>query len=133
VTKDELIRTAWPNVIATDEVLTQCVSEVRHAIADDGQTIIKTVPRRGYRFAAPVLRIATSAAAAPASPDASPRSQPSVDRPSVAVLPFANLGGDPLQDYFTDGITEDITTELSRFAELVVIARNSAFQYKGKA
>jgi adenylate cyclase len=55
------------------------------------------------------------------------------DKPSIAVLPFANLSGDPQQDYFSDGIAEDITTELSRFSELVVIARNSAFQYKGKA
>src|SRR5262249_6852741 len=56
-----------------------------------------------------------------------------LDRPVIAVLPFANLSGDPQQDYFSDGITEDITTELSRFSELLVIARNSAFQYKGKA
>jgi adenylate cyclase len=49
------------------------------------------------------------------------------------VLPFANLSGDPQQDYFSDGLTEDITTELSRFSEVAVIARNSAFQYKGKA
>src|SRR5499425_687438 len=56
-----------------------------------------------------------------------------LNRPSVAVLPFANLNGDPQQDYFSDGITEDITTELSRFSELLVIARNSSFQYKGKA
>src|SRR5260370_16005557 len=55
------------------------------------------------------------------------------DGPSVAVLPFVNLSGDPQQDYFSDGMTEDITTELSRFSELAVIARNSAFQYKGKA
>jgi adenylate cyclase len=70
----------------------------------------------------------------PAGPDfgAQPQSPP-LDRPSIAVLPFANLGGDPHQDYFSDGITEDITTELSRFSELMVIARNSAFQYKGKA
>src|SRR5260221_3340495 len=140
VTKDELIKTVWRNVVVTDESLMQCVSEVRHAIADDGQTIIKTVPRRGYRFMAPVWR----AAAAPrpallpaesplAGSDSGPRSQSSVDRPSVAVLPFANLSGDPQQDYFSDGITEDITTELSRFSELMVIARNSAFQYKGKA
>jgi adenylate cyclase len=54
------------------------------------------------------------------------------DRPCVAVLPFANLSGDPQQEYFSDGITEDITTELSRFSELLVIARNSSFQYKGK-
>jgi TolB-like protein len=70
---------------------------------------------------------------APAQFDSSPRLQSSLDRPSVAVLPFANLSGDPQQDYFSDGMTEDITTELSRFSELVVIARNSAFQYKGKA
>ena len=64
-TKDELIKTVWPNVVVTDESLMQCVSEVRHAIADDRQTIIKTVPRRGYRFAAPVLPDATGAGAEP--------------------------------------------------------------------
>src|SRR5262249_40362523 len=58
---------------------------------------------------------------------------PLSDRPTVAVLPFANLSGDSQQDYFSDGITEDITTELSRFSELLVVGRNSAFQYKGKA
>ena len=151
VTKEELLKAIWPNVIVTDEVLTQCVSEVRQAIGDSSQTIILTVPRRGYRFAAPVLRIATSATvpqspyppydagegrvgAASAGFDSGARSQtPLLDRPSVAVLPFANLNGDPQQDYFSDGIAEDITTELSRFSELVVIARNSAFQYKGNA
>src|SRR5215470_14513765 len=63
VTKDELIRTVWPNVVVTDESLMQCVSEVRHALTDAGQTIIKTVPRRGYRFVAPVSRVAAGAAA----------------------------------------------------------------------
>ena len=55
------------------------------------------------------------------------------DKPSVAVLPFVNMSGDPTQEYFSDGITEDIITELSRFSELFVIARNSSFQYKGKS
>ena len=149
VTKEELLRAIWPNVIVTDESLMHCVSEVRQALGDSKQTIIVTVPRCGYRFAAPVVRVATSATAAPqppspstpplagaaaphASPDSGSRS-PLLDRPSVAVLPFANLNGDPQEDYFSDGMTEDITTELSRFTELVVIARNSAFQYKGKA
>jgi len=137
VTKEELIKAIWPNVVVTDGSLTHCVSEIRQAIGDSSQTIIATVPRRGYRFAAAVSRIAPSAAAAapkaecPSGP--SPRLQSSLDQPSVAVLPFANLSGDPQQDYFSDGITEDITTELSRFSELIVIARNSAFQYKGKA
>jgi adenylate cyclase len=145
VAKQELMKAVWPDVIVTDQVLTHCVSEVRQALGDSKQTIIATVPRRGYRFTAPVLRVATGAAAAPqpalptaesppAGSDSGARSQsPSFDRPSVAVLPFANLGGDPQQDYFSDGITEDIITELSRFSELLVIARNSSFQYKGKA
>src|SRR5262249_37923090 len=64
VTKDELIKTVWTNVVVTDDSLMQCVSDVRHAMADDSQTIIKTVPRRGYRFAAPVVRVAPGAAAA---------------------------------------------------------------------
>src|SRR5215468_8317966 len=63
VTKDELIKTVWRNVVVTDESLMQCVSEVRQAIADDGQTIIKTAPRRGYRFVAPVSRMVTNAGA----------------------------------------------------------------------
>src|SRR5215470_12088000 len=132
VTKQELMKAVWPNVIVTDQALTHCVGEVRQAIGDSEQTLIKNIPRRGYRFAAPVLRVATGAAAT--SPDSGPRSQSLLlDRPSVAVLPFANLSGDPQQDYFSDGIAEDITTELSRFSELMVIGRNSAFQYKGKA
>jgi adenylate cyclase len=127
VTKEELLKAIWPDVVVTEESLTHCVSEVRQAIGDSKQTIIATVPRRGYRFAAPVVRVA----ARPAGSDAGP--QLSLDRPSVAVLPFANLSGDAQQEYFSDGITEDIITELSRFSELLVIARNSSFQYKGKA
>jgi adenylate cyclase len=140
VTKDELLKAIWPNVVVTDESLTQCVSEIRQAIGDSRQTTIVTVPRRGYRFAVPVFRAEAriSAAAPPTVPRAQPPPAPSdsgplSDRPPVAVLPFANLSGDPQQDYFSDGITEDITTELSRFSELMVIGRNSALQYKGKA
>jgi adenylate cyclase len=134
VTKDELIKAIWPNVIVTDDALMHCVSEARQAIADSRQTLIATVPRRGYRFAAPVLRIgANAAAAAPTPPCEGEEQGTSLDRPCVAVLPFANLSGDRQQDYFSDGITEDITTELSRFSELMVIACNSAFQYKGRA
>jgi adenylate cyclase len=145
VTKEEIIKTVWPNVVVSDESLTRCVFEVRQAIGDSDQTIIKTIARRGYRFAAPVSQIGINAA--PALPlsgasakDASTGSEtggqpepPPFDRPSVAVLPFANLNGDPQQDYLSDGITEDIITELSRFSELLIIARNSSFQYKDKA
>jgi adenylate cyclase len=142
VSKDELIETVWPNVIVTDDSLARCISEVRQAIGDINQTMIKTVPRRGYRFAAAVTRLATDAALpqqakADLVGDVGAKGeigQPSLfGRPSIAVLPFANLSGDIQQDYFGDGITEDIITELSRFSELLVIARNSTFQYKGKA
>jgi adenylate cyclase len=165
VTKEELFKAIWPNVVVTDESLVHCVSEVRQAIGDDDQAIIKTIPRRGYRFTVPVLRVAENTPAGvhaplvgegrgggsndygsvvPHSPTATPdhasqgrgeqgKVGASFDRPSVAVLSFANLSGDPHQDYLSDGITEDITTELSRFSELMVIARNSSFQYKGKA
>jgi adenylate cyclase len=139
VTKEELFKALWGDVAVSDESLTHCVSEVRQALGDCDQAIIKTIPRCGYRFAAPVMRAGTGAAApAPAelprgAADSSPRLQSLVGRPCVAVLPFTNLGGDPDQDFFSDGMTEDIITELSRFSELLVIARNSSFQYKGRA
>ncbi len=58
---------------------------------------------------------------------------PLPDKPSLVVLPFVNMSNDPEQEYFSDGITEDITTDLSKVSGLFVIARNSAFTYKGKA
>ena len=136
VTKEELIEAVWPDVVVTEESLTRCVSDVRNAVADGAQSIIKTIPRRGYRFAAPVSQL--DAASAPTS---TPQTETGAarefgllrDRPSVAVLPFVNLSGDAQQEYFSDGITEDVITELSRFSELMVIARNSTFQYKGKS
>jgi adenylate cyclase len=144
VSKEEMIKAIWPNVVVTDESLTHCVSEARHAIGDAEQTIIKTVPRRGYRFAVPVSRMASDGpTGSPLTPAGTSGSEANsgielqrgtsfADRPSIAVLAFLNLSGDLQQDYFSDGITEDIITELSRFSELMVIARNSTFQYKGK-
>jgi TolB-like protein len=131
-------------VVVTDDSLTQCVSEARHAIGDVGQTIIKTVPRRGYRFCAPVSRSNNEAVAAllpvpqltalGVTSGAGLLAEPSLaDRPSIAVLPFDNLSGDPQQDYFSDGIVEEIITALSRTSWLFVIARNSSFIYKGRA
>jgi adenylate cyclase len=136
VTKQELIKSVWPNVVVTEESLTRCVSDVRNAIGDGDQTIIKTIPRRGYRFAAPVSQLRNDCVPAESSQAESGARrpfEPLPDRPSIAVLALNNLTGDPRQEYFSDGITEDIITELSRFSELRVIARNSTFQYKGKA
>jgi adenylate cyclase len=139
VSRDELISTVWPNVVVTEESLSRCVSDVRSAIGDRDQKIIKTVPRRGYRFAASVLAdvdsIPTPPAAVASSGEAAAgrrSNQSNLDRPSVAVLPFVNFSGDLQEEYFCDGITEDIITELSRFSELSVIAKNSTFQYKTK-
>jgi len=148
VTKEELFKAIWPNVVVTDESLVHCVSEVRQAIGDDDQAIIKTIPRRGYRFAAPVVRVATAGAAGgmPAVPSRvgppppgsagetpalpAPQSPP---RLSLVVLPFVNLSGDPAQDYLADVITEGLTAYLSRIRDSFVIARTTAFAYKGKA
>ena len=140
VTKDEIIKSIWPNVIVTDESLAQCISEVRQAIGDGG-SIIKTVPRRGYRFVAPVSQfdetpeavgVAARVRARASSRVGEQLEPPLPDKPSIAVLPFTNIGGDPEQEYFADGMVEEIITALSRFSGLLVIARNSSFAYKGR-
>jgi adenylate cyclase len=120
VTKDELVRAVWDKVVVTDESLTRCMSDVRLALGDADQRIIKTVPRRGYMFAAKVSKPVALTAALPLP-----------DRPSIAVVPFTNRSGDAQQDYFADGISEDLITNLSKFAGLFVIARHSAFRYRG--
>ena len=140
VPKEEMIRAVWPDVTVTDESLTRCISEVRRAIGDDAQEIIKTVSRRGYLFDSPDLaggqtESVPDTEAAPPSHRRGNRlaAQPaSHDRPSIAVLPFANMSGDPEQEYFSDGITEDIITDLSKISGLFVVARNTTFTYKGK-
>jgi TolB-like protein len=136
ITKEELIKAIWPHVVVTDDSLTQCVSEARQAISDADQVIIKTVPRRGYRFATLVSRVAadSSRTVLSATSDVARGEEPPLaHRPSIAVLPFDNLSGDPQQDYFSDGIVEEIITALTRTSWLFVIARNSSFTYKGRA
>jgi adenylate cyclase len=119
IAKDEIVSAIWPNVLVTDDSLTRCMSDVRIALGDAEQRIVKTVPRRGYLFAVPVSLPPTHTG------------PPLPDRPSIAVLPFANRSGDPQQDYFADGISEDLISGLSKFAGLFVIARDSAFRYRG--
>jgi adenylate cyclase len=109
-------------VIVSDDSLAQCVSDLRNALNDVDRRIIKTVPRRGYMFAARVS-ISMVDDAAPI-PTLAPRL-------SIVVLPFVNLSNDPAQEYFADGITDDLTTELSRIPGSFVIARGTAFTYKG--
>ena len=125
--RDTINRAIWSDVAVTDDSMTQCVRDIRRAIGDDAQRILKTVPRRGYLFAADVV-IARDPPSGPASPDLT-----LPDKPSLVVLPFQNMSGDPEQVYFADGLVEDITVALSCIRSLFVIARNSAFAYQGRA
>ena len=132
VSKDDLIEHVWNGRIVSESTMTSRITAARHAIGDTGseQRLIRTVARKGVRFVGEVRESGGTDAPTVGPP---PVAASLPDKPSVAILPFANLSGDPAQDYFSDGISEDIITELSRFSELFVIARNSSFQYKGKA
>jgi len=133
VSKDDLIAAIWGGRIVSDSTLTTRLNAAGSAIADSGeeQRLIKTLPRKGIRFVGAVREGQGPAGIASGLGDLS---RPTLqDRPSIAVLAFANMSGDPEQEYFADGITDDIITELSRFSELLVIARNSSFQYKGRS
>ena len=138
--KDELVATIWGGRIVSESTLTTRINAARCAIGDNGaeQRLIKTLARKGLRFVGAVREEAKPETAttvgAQHTATQQPKSEPSLSgKPSIAVLPFANLSGDLQQDYFSDGISDDVITELSRFSELLVIARNSSFQYKGKA
>ncbi len=129
VTKEEILENVWAGVTVGEDSLAQCITEIRRSLGPSGRDVIKTVPRRGY-----LLNVPAPTPTVPGSRDAhSSPVLPLPDRPSIAVLPFANLGGEAQDDYFSDGIAEDIIAELSRFSELFVIARNSSFQYNGKS
>jgi len=177
VSKDELMKTVWAGVVVTDDSLVQCVKDIRDALNDSEQRIIKTVPRRGYLFAAEVSSSAMlkEPGAAPADRRGSPwraklwlaaaaalvilallvgrqliddsrapggtvaglnrttgRSEIAAQRQSVAVLPLVSLADPPRDDYFVDGLTEDIISALGRFPEISVRSRNAVFPYKGK-
>lgn len=130
VSKDDLIAAIWHGRVVSESTLTTRINAVRRALKDSGehQRLIRTVPRKGIRFVGEVQQesdaggIASGRDTAPALPD----------RPSIAVLPFANISGEPEQEHFADGIVEEITTALGRVPKLFVIARNSSFSFKGK-
>lgn len=128
VSKDALMQAAWPGLAIEESNLTVQIAALRRIFADidGGATWIETLPRRGYRYVGPLVAT-ESGAGLPRSP-----AHAVSNRPSLAVLPFSNLSGDPGQDYFSDGITGDIIAELSRFRSLFVVARHSSFAYKDK-
>jgi TolB-like protein len=122
VSKDEIMAAVWPGMIVEDSNLPTQISALRRVLDKERSngSWIQTVAGRGYRFVAPVAR-------APAATILQPLVAP---RLSIVVLPFANLSNDPKQQYFADGITDDLTTDLSRITDMFVIARNTAFTYR---
>lgn len=186
--RDTIMAAVWPDVIVSDESIAQCVRDIRRALGDDRQQLLRTVPKRGYLFAVEVTTERTCAerdaqsaaadrpegpqAADPAESDRLPvkrqgktgianyrsvsgrliiallamaaviflfwvyqapeEKHAAQGRPGIAVLPFVNLSGDPAQDRWADGLTEDIITDLTRFRDLDVIARNSTAVYGSK-
>jgi TolB-like protein/Flp pilus assembly protein TadD len=140
VSKDALVEAAWAGLTVEESNLTVQIAALRRVLGEEpgGENWIETLPRRGYRFIGPAsIRdqgAVTAASQATNFPMAAGSSNSTVpDRLSIAVLPFANISGDPEQEYFVDGVTESLTTDLSRISGAFVIARNTAFTFKGKA
>ncbi len=134
ISKETLIERAWPGVAVEESNLTVQIAALRRVLEKEngGERWIETLPRRGYRYVGPTVTAPENAGNTAA--DATAATSPALpDKPSMAVLPFTNLSGDPEQEYFADGIVEDIITGLSRIKWLFVIARNSSFVYKGRA
>lgn len=142
VGKDELFDEVWDGRIVSESTLTSRINAVRRAINDTGkdQRLLRTIARKGFRFVGEVQEERSAPALAPsadplAGQDAEPPrlALPALDRTAIAVLPFSNLSGEAEQEYFSDGISEDIITALSKLRWFYVIARNSSFVYKGKS
>lgn len=137
VSKDDVIKAVWNGRSVSDAAVTTRLNAARTAIGDSGeeQRFIKTLRRKGFRFLGAVREVKDPSAAAVADNqvDLQNAGLALPDKPSIAVLPFENLGSDPEQEYFADGMVEEIITALSRFKSLFVIARHSSFTFKGKA
>jgi TolB-like protein len=124
VSKDDLLASVWRGRIVSESTIASRILAARRAIGDNGeqQRLIRTIIGKGVRF----VGTAREQPAASLSPSIAPRL-------SIVVLPFTNLSDDPQQEYFADGITDDLTTDLSRISGSFVIARNTAFTYKGQS
>jgi TolB-like protein/tetratricopeptide (TPR) repeat protein len=143
VSKDDLLEAVWHGRIVAESTLTSHINSVRKAVSDSGeeQRLIRTVARKGIRFIGEVRKERMPGDDARSNEpfndagDRAAATRPQFtlpDKPSIAVLPFQNMSGDPDQDYFADGVVEDIIVALSRMRWLFVIARNSSFAYKGR-
>ncbi|MFZ1001523.1 MAG: winged helix-turn-helix domain-containing protein, partial [Pseudolabrys sp.] len=142
VSKNDLIEAVWGGRVVSDSTLTSRINAARKAIGDSGleQKFIRTIARKGLRFVGDVRLQPLGIEPSPVSPrpqadigDSLRAALPLPDRPAIAVLPFVNMSDESEQEYFSDGISEDIITALSKLRWFFVIARNSSFTYKGKA
>src|SRR5689334_23297816 len=129
ISKQTLFASVWRHRAVSDDALTSCIQELRKALSDDPKAprFIETRHRRGYRFVARVFPDARHVIAPPYLACVA-----TSGKPTIAVLPFYNIGGDPRRDYFSDGISEDIITALTRHRSFGVISRGSTFAFKGR-
>jgi TolB-like protein/Tfp pilus assembly protein PilF len=132
VTKDELLAAVWSGRIVSDSTMAARLNAVRKAIGDTGdqQRLVRTYARKGVRFVGDVRETVGHARLPAATADGEMRVR---GKPCLAVLPFTDLSGDAGEEYFADGITEDLITELSRNRGFDVVARNSSFAFRGVA
>ena len=109
VSKDDLLREVWGGLIVSESAITTRINAVRRALGDDGtaQRLVRTFTRKGIRFVGEVTEMSDPATRAAGGPLSRP---PAADKPSIAVLPFQNMSGDPEQEYFADGMVEEIIT-----------------------
>ncbi len=132
VSKAALMDAAWSGLAVEESNLTAQIAALRRVFREEpgGERWIETLPRRGYRFVGPLVATRNP------PQEKGTEVKPALlipDGPSLAVLPFVNMSGDPEQEYFSDGITEDIITDLSKVSTLNVLSRNTTFTFKGKA
>jgi TolB-like protein len=140
VSRDDMLAAVWSGRLVSESTLASRINSARKAIGDDGkaQSLIRTAPRKGFRFVGDVRVERSEQVPTPVGLAKDETSEPRLvlalpDRPAIAVLPFKNMSDDPEQEYFSDGISEDILTALSKLRWFFVIARNSSFAYKGKS
>ncbi|MAS04067.1 MAG: hypothetical protein CL534_05160 [Ahrensia sp.] len=154
VTKDRLMKTVWPDTFVTDDSLVQCISEIRRALGPEASTLLKTVPKKGYR-----LDPVAMSGDRQEGPESASRGRltaavagglavlligvfaawwamrPTPDNPvqTIAVLPFANASGDEAQAYFASGVAEDLIVGLSKVSDLRVVSRGASFSLDADA
>lgn len=135
VSRDDLISGVWGGRIVSDSAVTTRINAARRALGDSGaaQKVIRTLSRKGVRFIAEVQEDATSDRPAPLPRPAGGAAPHPLPKPSILVLPFRNISGDPSQDYLTDAITSDLTVDLSCMPDVAVISAATALTYRGSS